>query len=212
MYPSCISAYTVLIIKKNLMTLLLDPDTKLMVAFQRGDETAFTCLFEKYKVSVFNIAYRFLANKDAAEDAAQDVFIKVYAIRKKYQPQAKFSTWLYRITINTCSDVLRRQKKHISLSDLDEKPLDEPSPQEVVEVSELVQQVRSAISSLPNNHRTAIILQKYEGLSYDEIADIMKMSRAAVESLLFRARQSLKVKLAHHSEYNTISPVEEQAS
>jgi len=183
------------------MTPLSDFDAELMLAFQRGNEDAFTSLFERYRVRVTSIAYRFIADREVAEDVAQEVFVKVYASRKSYRPRAKFSTWLYRITANTCLDELRKRGSGkiapISEVEMEASP---SSPESVAESNELVRQVRAAILSLPENQRIAIILQRYECLSYQEIAEVLNTSVSAVESLLFRAKQSLKTRLASYVE------------
>ena len=127
--------------------------------------------------------------------------MKVYASRKSYHPSAKFSTWLYRITANTCLDEMRKRGggkvTPISEVAIEASP---SSPESLAESNELVRQVRAAIVSLPENQRIAIILQRYECLSYQEIAEVLNTSVSAVESLLFRAKQSLKTKLAPYVE------------
>ena len=92
-------------------TRMLTPDSQLIAAWQRGDESAFQALFERYRARVVNIAWRFLGDADAAQDAAQDVFIKLYTSARDYRPDAEFSTWLYRVTANACLDALRKRHR-----------------------------------------------------------------------------------------------------
>ena len=177
-------------------------DEQLILAFQQGDEGAFDLLYERHHRSVFNTAYRLLGNRDTAEDIAQEVFVKLYSSPGNYRPVARFTTWLYRITCNACIDEGRKRRRRpsqiadyalISVSD------GGSSPEATAEANEMIRTVQSAIASLPEKQRIAVILQRYEGLSYQEIADVLQTSVSAVESLLFRARESLKVKLAHCS-------------
>ena len=186
----------------------MDPDAKLMLEFAKGNTSAFDQILKKYKGIVINIAYRFIQNRDEAEDIAQEVFLKVYNSARRYKPEAKFSTWIYKITVNLCLNKLR-SKKHLQTVSLD-KPIfsieneiirenHDPAyvhPSINLEKKELDLLVKEAISALPSNQRVAVILQKYEGLSYREISEIMGCSTSAVDSLLQRAKQNLKRKLA----------------
>ena len=174
-----------------------------MLAFQRGDETAFADLFERYRRRVLGIAYRFLGDADAAQDIAQEVFVRVYTSANAYRPDAAFSTWLYRITANACFDEMRKRKRSsiiVPEETAESVPDPAPSPEAQAESNELAREVRSAIASLPENQRIAVVLQRYEGLSYQQIADVMKSSVAAVESLLFRAKHTLRARLSSYVE------------
>jgi len=180
-----------------------DPDVQLMLAFQRGDDSAFAALFERYRTRVLNTAYHFLGDKDTAQDVAQEVFVKLYTSPKSYRPGAAFSTWLYRITANACLDEIRKRKRSRSAAseDLPECILDPAaSPEGQARSNELKREVRAAIAALPENQRLAVILQRYEGLSYQQIADVLKTSVPAVESLLFRAKHSLRARLSSYVE------------
>ena len=171
-------------------------DAKLLLAFTRGDEDAFEALYERLYPSVLNVAYRMLGDRDAAEDVAQEVLLKLYTSPRSYKPTARLSTWLYRVTCNACIDEIRKRRK--SSFDLDDISISfhELDPQKSAESSELADAVRQAIASLPENQRAAIVLQRYEGLSYQEIAEVLKTSIPAVESLLSRAKESLKSRLS----------------
>ena len=177
------------------MNMHSDTDTQLLEAFLKGDEAAFEALYERHHRSVLNVAYRLLGNRDAAEDIAQEVLLKLYTSPRSYKPTAKLSTWLYRVTYNTCIDEMRRHKS-ISLPDDQPASRDVASPESALESSELAAVVQSAIASLPEKQRMAVVLQRYEGLSYQEIAEVLKTSIPAVESLLFRAKETLKARLS----------------
>ncbi len=180
-----------------------DPDIHLIEAFQRGDESAFATLFERHRARVMNVAYRFLGDKDAAQDVAQEVFVKIYTSPKAYRPDMAFQAWLYRVAANACFDELRKRKRSaIILPEETAESVPDPaaSPQAQADSSELAREVRSAIAFLPENQRIAVVLQRYEELSYQQIADVMKTSVAAVESLLFRAKQSLMQRLSSYVE------------
>lgn len=187
----------------------MDPDAKLMLEFAKGNTSAFDQILKKYKGIVINIAYRFIQNRAEAEDIAQEVFLKVYNSARRYKPEAKFSTWIHKITTNFCLNKLRA-KKNLRAVSLDnpimienkiirgnpDSPCDHPFTD--LEKEELKQFIQEAISSLPINQKMVVILQKYEGLSYKEISEIMGCSTSAVDSLLHRAKQSLKKKLTPH--------------
>ncbi|HLF94142.1 MAG TPA: sigma-70 family RNA polymerase sigma factor [Planctomycetota bacterium] len=179
-----------------------DPDIELMLRFQKGDEPAFEELVKKHTRGVLNLVYRYLGDASRAEDVAQDIFVKVYRARMKYEPKAKFSTWLYRVAVNHCLNEIRSRKSQPSLSapinDLLEQPAGE-DPDSRISRSELQQAVKAAIDFLPENQRMAVILARYEDMSYDEIAETMGMSLEAVKSVLFRAKENLKQSLSRYA-------------
>lgn len=180
-----------------------DSDAQLMLAFQRGDESAFDALFERHHDRVLNTAYRFLGDANLAQDIAQEVFVRVYTRGKDYHPRAAFTTWLYRITANACFDEARKRKRvrHTAPDELPETMADPSSPPEALaEKVELTREVRRAIASLPDNQRLAVVLQRYEGLTYPQIAEVLKTSIPAVESLLFRAKNTLRAMLSPYVE------------
>jgi len=185
----------------------LDPDIKLILEFTRGETSAFEQILKKYKSLVTNTAYCFIQNHAEAEDIAQEVFLKVYNSAKRYKARAKFSTWIYKITANICLNTLR-SKKHLQTVSLDTSIITTENkimrenlnsthvhPHLNLEKEEFNQLIKKAISSLPGKQRMTVILQKYEGLSYLEISEIMGCSIPAVDSLLQRAKQNLKRKL-----------------
>jgi len=180
-------------------------EIKLIEEFKQGDKSAFRQLVEKYQDSVINVSYQFLRNKEEAEEVAQDVFLKVYLSSGSYQPKSKFSTWLFRIVVNSCLNKLRDKKKFSSLQLEENFPAPaNDQPDKSYEQEELKRMVRSAIDSLPENQRTVILLNQYEELSYQDMARILDCSVSAIESRLFRAKESLKNKLAGYIKKDVI--------
>jgi len=179
-----------------------DPDIELMLRFQKGEASCFEELVKKHTRGVLNLVFRYLGDASRAEDVSQDIFVKVYRARMKYEPKAKFSTWLYRIAVNHCLNEIRARKSQPSLAapinDLLEEPEGE-NPDARISRSELQRAVKAAIDALPENQRMAVILSRYEDMSYDEIAETMGMSLEAVKSVLFRAKENLKQALSKYA-------------
>jgi RNA polymerase sigma-70 factor (ECF subfamily) len=180
-------------------------DIDLMLAVQRGDEEAFSELVGRHRNKVVSLAFRYLKNRADAEDLTQEIFWKIYRARSRYEPQAKFTTWLYRIAANSCLNEVRNRKNRpthgaASLYDAggDEsaaaRVADEASlaPEEAVEQDELKAQVRAAVDALPERQRLAILLNKFHGLGYEELAAAMDMTVPGVKSLLVRARENVR--------------------
>lgn len=179
-----------------------DPDVELMLRFQKGDERAFEELVRRHTRSLLNLVYRYLGDASRAEDVAQDIFVKVYRARRKYQPKAKFSTWLYRIAVNHCLNEIRARRGEpavaSSADDLVEEIAGGP-PDARLGRLELQQAVKRAIDALPENQRMAVLLARYEEMSYGEIAEALGMSLEAVKALLHRAKENLKQALARYA-------------
>ena len=185
----------------------LDPDAALMLRVKQGDGAAFTTLVEKYKQPVLNLAYRTLRDATEAEDLAQNVFVQVYKSAGRYQPAAKFSTWLFTIARNLCLNEIRRRSRHPADSldqtrdGTDDQPLHqiedrrETSPPDQLLRGELESKVDEALAALPENQRTALLLCRQEELSYEEIARVLDCSLSATKSLIHPARETLKQKL-----------------
>jgi RNA polymerase sigma-70 factor (ECF subfamily) len=180
-------------------------DIDLMLAVQRGDDEAFSELVGRHRNAVVNLAYRYLSNRADAEDLAQEVFLKVYRARARYKPQAKFTTWLYRIAANTCLNEVRNRKNRPThrAAGLHDAGGDEsaaarvaddsrPAPEVAVETEELRAQVRAAVDDLPERQRLAILLNKFHGLGYEELAETMEMTVPGIKSLLVRARENVR--------------------
>ena len=153
-----------------------------------GDKTAFGQLVDLHKDKVINIAYKLSNNYEAAQDIAQEAFIKVYTKLSSFKKEASFTTWLYRITYNTACNYLRKNK--VKTLFLNEEILE--SQKVTPEEAELKDIVNEAVESLPLKLKSVIVLRDYEGLSYKEIAEVIKRPIGTVESRLARARAKLK--------------------
>jgi RNA polymerase sigma-70 factor (ECF subfamily) len=187
---------------------LEDDDIKLMLDFQKGDESCFTEILNKYEKPLINFIYRFIGNRVDAEDIAQEVFLRIYKSKNNYKPKAKFSTWLYKIACDLCIDYQRKRKiKTVPLDNLvntdegeivrETTDIFQGTPDVLSERKQISKTIKSCLLSLPNKQRLAISLRVYENKSYQEISKILGCSVSAVESLLFRARLSLRNKLSH---------------
>ncbi len=189
------------------MPVNLDPDTALMLRAKQGDGGAFTELVEKYKQPVMNLAFRTLRDLTEAEDLAQNVFVQVWKAAPRYEPTAKFSTWLFTIARNLCLNEIRRRTRHPAESldqtrdGADDQPLYQvedkrvaPATEELLR-GELVEKVDAALAALPETQRTALLLCRQEELSYEEIAAVLGCSLSATKSLIHRARETLKLRL-----------------
>jgi len=177
-------------------------DNQLMLRVQQGDEDAFRRIVEAHQKPILNLCFRFVGNQQDAEEVAQDVFIHLYRSAATYRPTARLSTYLYRIAVNLSLNRIRdrKRKRLFSLDALKSDRRLEPThpdgaPDLILERMELQAQIRKALDSLPESQRTAVVLKRFEGLSYEEIADVMRCSVSAVESLLHRAKVGLRTKL-----------------
>ncbi|MCX6621384.1 MAG: RNA polymerase sigma factor [Acidobacteria bacterium] len=149
----------------------LEFDTQLMLRVREGDAASFDLLLERHRNPVIHFLYRMVQNQAVAEELAQDVFLRVYRSRATYEPTAKFTTWLFR----------------------DRGPSVEVRLLKEVRIGE----IRRAIQALPPKQRAAVLMHKYEEMEYSQIACVLKCSESAVKSLLFRAYESLRARLAH---------------
>ncbi len=186
-----------------------DPDVQLMLRVKEGDDGAFAELVEAYQDRLIGIFTNMMQQGDMAEDLAQEVFMRIYRARNGYEPTAKFSTWLFRIANNLVSNTRRSKgrRKEVAMNIKDSGPLG-PRPEEklIAEKSALMpsrqvakievqQVVRDALDTLNERQRMALLLHKFEGMSYLDIGETMEMSTSAVKSLLSRARESLRQRL-----------------
>ncbi len=182
----------------------LERDAQLMLRVKEGDEASFAELLERYRAPVIHFIYRMVQNQPMAEELAQDVFLRVYRARKGYEPSAKFTTWLFRIATHIALNAIRdsRGERALeSLGDLQSQVSEIPDrrgsiEQALVEDARLVE-IRRAVQSLPANQRAAVLMHKYQEMDYAQIAQVLNCSESAVKSLLFRAYETLRRKLAH---------------
>ncbi len=184
---------------------LRDPDIRLMLRVRDDDDTAFVELVSRFQHRLVAVMHHLVGNADEAEDLAQEVFLRVYRNRKKYTPQAKFSTWLFTIANNLALNALRDRKRRpvLPLEVHESGPLG-PRPNEAIAASrdappmhnlqqqELAKVIRQALDELNERQRVAIVLNKFEDMNYADIAEVMGLTPKAVKSLLSRARGKLR--------------------
>jgi RNA polymerase sigma-70 factor (ECF subfamily) len=166
---------------------------------QQGDGTAYEHLFLKYKDMVYNVAYGMLSNTEDAEDMTQEVFLHVFNKIGQFRFKSNFSTWLYRIVINMCLNERRQKKRDFNSIEFKERyeQMRSPdnTPEEELMKKERLNQVQQALANLKDNHRTTLVLREIEGLSYKEMAKVLKCSIGRVKSRLHEARLELKRKV-----------------
>lgn len=186
-----------------------DKDAEIVRAFQAGDKAAFDKLVLKHKDKLFNLVYWFLGDYQEADDCAQETFIKVFISLKKFRFESVFSTWLYRIAINTCKNRLKSaaymwKKKTVSLENPEgsrgfnnslEIPDESLSPANELEIKERLVLIQMGIDSLPEEQKRMVVLRDIQGLTYEEIADITGLNLGTVKSRLSRGRLELRNKL-----------------
>ncbi len=170
-------------------------DEELMRAVGNGDLGAFEQIVERHQRSAWNAAYRFLGDRVAAEDIAQEALLRILDASERYRPTAKFTTYVYRVVTRLCLDYARK-KQPAYVDDLSAVTAPSPSPQDVAASRERGQAVWKALDALPPRQRMAVVLRYYEGLGGREIAAAMEVSVKGVERLLARARGSLEVLLS----------------
>ncbi len=178
-----------------------DEDAALMCLVRDGDDDAFTRLFARWRAPLVRFTVRFVGDQARGEELAQDVLLKIYRVRERYVPSERFAAYLYRIATNHCLNELRRAEHRtprVEIEVADEATVDASNPtvDEMLQGDRLQTAVRAAVGRLPPNQRAALLLQHDEGLAYEEIADALETSVAAVKSLLNRARRALMQDLA----------------
>ncbi len=185
---------------------MLELDTDLMLRVKAGDSASFGQLLERHRGPVIHFLYRMVQNSAVAEELAQDVFLRVYRARESYVPSAKFTTWLFRIAMHLALNNLRDRRGERSGESLDEETGDglkiqvadsRPSAEQRMVGEARRAEVRSAIQALPEKQRAAVLMHKYEEMGYAQIAQVLGCSESAVKSLLFRAYETLRARLAH---------------
>ena len=183
-----------------------DPDQKLIQRFLSGEEGAFNQLVLNYQNRVYGLCYQLLGSLDEAEEVAQEVFLTVYRSLKDFRGESRFSTWLYRVTVNHCKNRMKYLgRRGYYQSDSLEEPVETEKgeisrqladeaqdPLEYLEQKEIQILVRKKIMDLAEDHRVVILLRDLEGLSYQEIARILELKEGTVKSRIHRARAELK--------------------
>lgn len=184
----------------------VDHDADLMMRVRAGETACFATLVERYRNPLVHFLYRMVQHQPVAEELAQEVLVRVYRNRETYQPSAKFSTWLFRIASNLALNHIRDNKGERGQTSLDEQVLEGAGRQVrdgAANVEErmlreaCLAEVRHAIEKLPEKQRAAVLMHKYREMDYQQIAKTLDCSEAALKSLLFRAYETLRARLAH---------------
>jgi RNA polymerase sigma-70 factor (ECF subfamily) len=184
----------------------LDYDAELMLRVKDGDVASFAVLLEKHRIPVIHFVYRLVQEQAVSEELAQEVFLRVYRSRSSYEPTAKFKTWLFRIASHLALNWLRDEKHERGQERLDDVSADlparqitdrRPSVEQELVYEVKLEEVRRAVAALPEKQRAAVLMHKYEEMEYTQIAKVLGCSESAVKSLLFRAYETLRARLAH---------------
>jgi RNA polymerase sigma-70 factor (ECF subfamily) len=184
-----------------------DLDAQLMLRVRDGDEDSFRVLLDKHRNPLVHFLYRMVQEQPVSEELAQEVFLRIYRSRASYEPTARFTTWMFRIATHLALNWLRDEKNERATERLDEDrgadlpsrelPDRQPSVEQRMVYQARLQEIRDAISSLPDKQRAAVLMHKYQEMEYTQIASALECSESAVKSLLFRAYESLRARLAH---------------
>lgn len=179
-----------------------------MLRVREGDDSSFALLLEKHRTPVVHFLYRMVQNQAVAEELAQEVFLRVYRSRESYEPTAKFTTWLFRITTHLALNHVRDRRKDRLHTSIDNSPEDSTPIQladsDLTAEEQLLRQarlaeIRRAIEQLPEKQRSAVLMHKYQEMEYSQIAKALACSESAVKSLLFRAYETLRARLRDFS-------------
>jgi len=188
-----------------------DLDAQLMLRVRDGDEDSFRVLLDKHRNPLCHFLYRMVQDQAVSEELAQEVFLRIFKSRQTYEPTARFTTWMFRIATHLALNWLRDEKNDRAQERLDavreddrggERPTREvadrkPSVEQRMVYQARLQEIRDAIGNLPEKQRAAVLMHKYEEMEYSQIANVLECSESAVKSLLFRAYETLRAKLAH---------------
>lgn len=184
----------------------MEPDAELMLRVKGGDTSSFALLLERHRAPVVRFLHRMVDNPAVAEELAQEVFLRVYRARESYEPTAKFTTWLFRIASRLALNWLRDGRHEKDVDSLDAETEDAPgrdvpdgaptAEQELLRRARM-EEVRKAVQALPAKQRAAVLMHKFEGMQYSQIAGALGLSEPALKSMLFRAYETLRVRLAH---------------
>ncbi len=183
-------------------------DSEFLHLLRSGDKAAFSKLVEAYKKPVLNICFRFLLNREDAEDVAQDVFVEIYHSIASFRGDAHLGTWIHRVAVTRSLDEIRKRKRKKRIASFGETlGLDQISswlagtdrPDKSLEQADDLKNLEKALNQLPDNQRIALTLSKLDGCPTPKIAEIMQTSITAVDSLIYRAKQNLKTYLINQT-------------
>ncbi|MCS7025117.1 MAG: RNA polymerase sigma factor [Bryobacteraceae bacterium] len=184
----------------------LEMDAQLMLRVREGCLSSFALLLERHRSAVIHFLYRMVQNQAVAEELAQEVFLRVYRSRQSYEPTAKFTTWLFRIATHLALNYLRDERHERGQESLDSQLIEglaRQVPDRLPTVEQCLigdvrrREIQNAIQQLPDKQRAAVLMHKYQEMEYSQIAAALGCSESAVKSLLFRAYENLRTKLAH---------------
>jgi RNA polymerase sigma-70 factor (ECF subfamily) len=188
-------------------SLALDHDAQLMLRVRDGDNDSFRLLLEKHRAPVVRFVYRMVRNQAVSEELGQEVFLRIYRSRANYEPAAKFTTWMFRIAshlaLNWLRDGRNERARQVPMEVREESapvrefPDRKPTVEERMVGEVRMEEIREAIARLPEKQRAAVLMHKYEEMEYSQIAGALGCSESAVKSLLFRAYETLRSRLAY---------------
>src|SRR5665213_2545475 len=184
-----------------------DLDAQLMLRVRDGDEDSFRVLLDKHRNPLIHFLYRMVQDQPVSEELAQEVFLRIFRSRGSYEPTARFTTWMFRIATHLALNWLRDEKNARQQERLDddrggelparELPDRRPSVEQRMVYQAKLREIRDAIATLPEKQRAAVLMHKYQEMEYAQIAAALECSESAVKSLLFRAYETLRMRLAH---------------
>lgn len=194
-------------VESNMMAVAaLERDAELMLRVREGDSASFALLLERHRGPVIHFLFRMVQNQAVAEELAQEVFLRVYRSRGSYEPTARFTTWLFRIATHLALNHIRDGRHEKSSESIDNEVRDglvrqlsdhEPTVEQRMLREARLSEVRLAIEALPSKQKSAVLMHKYQEMEYSQIAAVLNCSESAVKSLLFRAYETLRSRLAH---------------
>ena len=177
-----------------------EKDSSLILRFKQGDEKAFNQLALRYQKRIYDLTYRLVRNRDDAADLSLEVFVRAYRNLKKFEERSSLYVWLTRIAVNLCINFSKREKfrSFLSIFDVSEKPEVSVSPEEKVEEEELKRALDRAVKSLPERQRVCFVLKFHQGLTHQEVAEIMGISEGASKANYFQAIKKLQKLLGQY--------------
>jgi RNA polymerase sigma-70 factor, ECF subfamily len=169
-------------------------ESDLIERFKKGDPSAFEAILLRHQDRIYNLCRYMLQDPEDAQDAAQDIFLKAYRGLKDFRPDASLYTWLYRIAVNTCLDYRRKSRREVFRSEplTEDLESDKPFLEQLYESAKITKAIQLALQKLPEKLRAAIVLREIEGLSYEEVAEVLHTSVGTVKSRISRAREQLR--------------------